>query len=583
MPLVSVVLTSYNHEKYLAASIESVLNQTFEDFELLICDDGSTDNSQEIIKNFKDSRIKIFLYNENRGSYFATQEPIKISTGKYFALQHSDDIWEVTKLEKQVQFLEENQDYEVCFTQAKFIDERGELYDLPENHPYKNVFKQENRSRAEWLNYLFWKSNCFCNPSMLMRNSPKNFAMNPCLFQFPDYFMWINLCLRKNVYVLQEELIKFRLRRGNQDSVSSWNIENNLRISNELYLIAKQFLPLLRDEKFFLQVFPEAEEFLIDGKISTEFAFAQLCLKRDLPAFQKLALEILYDLLHNEKKRNLIKKIYGYDEKNFIRDSGNFDIFGIKSTLQILNCKLYLDCGSGFNEKDIIKSAALVRADENFTATFTFRADKKIERLRFDPDEKAALSIKILKITVNGEIVEKFTSNAFQIVDGYFNFLTADPFFTIEKKISAENIQVEILGAVRYDSLSNFEKKYSETCATLQEKNLQVQQLEKSLQEKNSQVQQLEKSLQEKVSQVQQLEKSLQEKIFQVQQLETSLQEKEFTIHQQQVKINQQEKNLQSKFAEIKKLQKLQNEILSSNSWKVTKPLRIAGRILKKL
>lgn len=472
MPKVSVILTSYNHEKYLAASIESVLNQTFADFELLIFDDGSQDSSQKIIKSYKDERIKLFLHEKNLGAVQCYLECVRAAAGKFIALQHSDDIWELNKLEKQVNFLEENPQYEVCFTQAKFIDECSEIYELPEHHSYKNVFKQENRTRAQWLNYLFWKENCFCHPSMLIRNAQENFLITPELFQLPDYFMWVNLFREKNPYVLQEELIKFRLRRESQTSVSSWTVEKLVRMNNEQYFVAKSFLPILRDKKFFLAVFPEAEEFLINGKISTEFAFARLCLKRNLPAFQKLALEILQDLLHNEGKKNLIKKLYNYDEKSFIKDTGNFDVFGVKAQLQILNCNLYLDFGGGFNENDKIFSPTVVRPDKNFSAIFNFDADREIKSLRFDPDEKALLSIKISKIAVNGEIVENFTSNAFQIVDGYFNFVTADPFFTIDKKIPAGKIRVEISGSVRNDALKNFEEKYLQMADSIKNQQL---------------------------------------------------------------------------------------------------------------
>lgn len=562
MPKVSVILTSYNHEKYIAAAIESVLNQTFTDFELLIVDDGSKDNSQKIIRSYKDKRIKIFIHEKNIGAVQSVLECQANSVGKYAALHHSDDLWEPSKLEKQVNFLEKNSQYEVCFTQAKFIDENGAPFELPENHTYKNAFQKENRPREQWLNYLFWKSNCFCNPSMLIVNTRENFNMEPYLLQLPDYCMWTRFCLKKSPYVLPEELTSFRLRRGDQNSVSSASLEKSIRISNEVYQIARAFLPILRNEKFFLKVFPEAEEFLVDGKISTEFAFAQFCLKKNVPAFQKLALEILYDLFHNDKKRNLIKKLYDYDWKNFFGAEGKFDVFNIKATLKILNCRLYFNFGGGFNEKDSVAVPTLIRQDGNFTATFDFSADNEIESFRFDPDEKAALAIKILKITVNGELVENFTSNAFKNFDGYYNFVTADPFFTIEKKISAEKVHVEILGAVKDDALLNLEKTYNETCATLQEKIFQLQQQENTIRQK-------ENLIQEKNSQLQQLENSLQEKLAQIQQLENI--------------ISTQNENLNQLNAVINNLQSLQREILNSNSWKITKPLRSIGKILRKI
>ena len=254
MPKVSIILTSYNHGKYIAAAIESTLNQTFSDFELLIFDDGSTDNSHEVIKSFTDSRIKLFLNKENTGAVQMIQAGAKISTGEFIAIHHSDDIWELDKLEKQVKFLENNPEYEACFTQAKFIDESGEIYELPKDHHYKNAFNKKNRTREEWLNYIFWNGNCFCHPSILARNHPENFVHNPALFQLPDYFTWVNLLQKKNIYVMEDELIKFRLRRGDPNSVSSRSVEKLVRVNNEEYFVAREFLPILKDKRFFLKV-----------------------------------------------------------------------------------------------------------------------------------------------------------------------------------------------------------------------------------------------------------------------------------------------------------------------------------------
>ncbi|MBR3745689.1 MAG: glycosyltransferase family 2 protein, partial [Selenomonadaceae bacterium] len=105
-PKVSVILTSYNHAAYISAAIESVLNQTFTDFELLIVDDGSTDNSREIIKQYNDPRIKFFLYEKNRGPVIAIDDALKSAHGKYIAVHHSDDLWTLDKLARQVEFLD---------------------------------------------------------------------------------------------------------------------------------------------------------------------------------------------------------------------------------------------------------------------------------------------------------------------------------------------------------------------------------------------------------------------------------------------------------------------------------------------
>ena len=453
MPKVSIILTSYNHGKYIAAAIESALNQTFTDFELLIFDDGSTDDSHEIIKTFKDSRIKLFLNKENTGAFQMLQAGIKTSTGEYISVHHSDDIWELNKLEKQVQFLEKNPDYIACFTQAKFIDEDGEIYNLPSDHHYKNTFKKKNRSREEWLNYLFWNGNCFCHPSILARNHPQYFIHNPALLQLPDLFTWINLLLKKNIYVLEDELIKFRLRRRAQNSVSSISLEKIVRVNNEEYFTTKEFFPILQDKNFFLKVFPEAKKFLINDEIIPHFAFAKLCLEKNTPPFQKIALELLYDLIHNEDTRTQIKKLYDYDERNFFQDTGKADAFAIELRLESLHCSLYIDYGNDFNETNRLDEKTLLKrasyTEKSFVVSFNFKSDKKIKRLRFDPDNRALLSIQIIKFTVNGEVIKNFHSNSLCKDDKYFYFLTDDPYLWIDKNIPAGDVSIEIFGMVK--------------------------------------------------------------------------------------------------------------------------------------
>ena len=103
------------------------------------------------------------------------------------------------------------------------------------------------------------------------------------------------------------------------------------------------------------------------------------------------------------------------------------DFLGRKQVIVPQSTNININYGGGFNEIDTVNSQILVRPDKNFSATFDFRAEKNIEGLRFDPyDNKNALSIKIFKITVNGELVEDFSSNAFQVVDEYFNFHADD-------------------------------------------------------------------------------------------------------------------------------------------------------------
>ncbi len=107
-PTVSVILPTYNRSYIIENAVKSVLNQNFPDFELIIVDDGSTDNTEEIIKSFSDERIKYIKHKENRGASAARNTGLRISRGKYIAFIDSDDIWLKEKLNTQVEFLEES-------------------------------------------------------------------------------------------------------------------------------------------------------------------------------------------------------------------------------------------------------------------------------------------------------------------------------------------------------------------------------------------------------------------------------------------------------------------------------------------
>ncbi len=102
MPTISIILPTYNREHLLGRSIQSVLNQTYRDFELIIVDDGSTDNTEKLVRSFKKETINYIKHRENRGPATARNTGIKSASGEYIAFQDSDDEWLPEKLEKQM-------------------------------------------------------------------------------------------------------------------------------------------------------------------------------------------------------------------------------------------------------------------------------------------------------------------------------------------------------------------------------------------------------------------------------------------------------------------------------------------------
>ena len=161
MPRVTVLLTSYNHGSFIGAAIQSVLEQTFSDWELLIVDDCSQDNSWETIHYWqtKDSRIIAVRNSCRMGPEHAFRVMDEKASGEYVAVFHSDDLWDPIKLEKQVAFLEAHTEIGAVFTGVKIIDETGRPRSKEIQDTYTSCFLTDNRTRHQWLNYFFYHGN----------------------------------------------------------------------------------------------------------------------------------------------------------------------------------------------------------------------------------------------------------------------------------------------------------------------------------------------------------------------------------------------------------------------------------------
>ena len=129
-PLVSIIIPCYNHSHYLPVAIESVLKQTYSPIEIILVDDGSTDNSREIIEGYAlaHPNIKTIFWPVNVGISRNFGSIIDNCTGKYISILEGDDIMYPTKIEKQVQFFEANPDYDVCHHNVRVFDNNTKTY-----------------------------------------------------------------------------------------------------------------------------------------------------------------------------------------------------------------------------------------------------------------------------------------------------------------------------------------------------------------------------------------------------------------------------------------------------------------------
>lgn len=133
-PLVTVLLPSYNHDKYIKEAILSVLNQTYKNIELIVIDDGSTDKSFEIISNLQKIYNFKYIHRENRGLIKTLEELLTYANGEYISLFSSDDIYANNKIDVLVKYLEKNQEYDVAYSKISIIDSNSNFISNVNEH-----------------------------------------------------------------------------------------------------------------------------------------------------------------------------------------------------------------------------------------------------------------------------------------------------------------------------------------------------------------------------------------------------------------------------------------------------------------
>lgn len=230
MPRVSVLMPVYNmKEEYLRESIESILNQTFTDFEFIILDDCSAEDIQPIIKSYKDDRIKFYKNIENLGIAQTRNKLMDIANGEYLALMDADDISLPLRLEKQVEFLDKNPDVSIV----------SSAY---ETFPQKQVVVH-----PESVRYMDLLNGCvIANPAAMVRK--KDFEKYNLRYKrefvcCQDYEIWARAIKFLKIANLEEVLLKYRL---NESSVTRTNPQ---MLSNNTRDVKKQMLEFLTSDK----------------------------------------------------------------------------------------------------------------------------------------------------------------------------------------------------------------------------------------------------------------------------------------------------------------------------------------------
>lgn len=320
MPKVSVILTSFNHEQYLPQAIHSVLNQTYQDFELIIYDDCSTDSSWDVISSYDDPRIRRFRSQVNERGL--VNKGLLEVRGELVAIHHSDDVWDLRKLERQVELMESKADLGAIFTWVQFIDEDGK--DL-EN----TWFNVPNRPREKWLLNLFQIENRFCHPSALIRKSVFDAVglYHKELFQLPDAEMWVRILGRYDVHVIEDPLTFHRAYRDKRNSSGNRN-DVRVRIGNEIFHFMNSFKAI--DVQMLFNMFPDLPRGLNSVEEDFDFLLAwAAALNGNLMMTKAWGIQSLYSLFHEPERAAKIERLYGFNYWNLVKLSGELDVFSV--------------------------------------------------------------------------------------------------------------------------------------------------------------------------------------------------------------------------------------------------------------
>jgi len=230
-PLVSVILSVYNGEKYLAEAIESILNQTYINFEFIIIDDGSTDKSLEIIASYDDKRI-VLVSRENRGLIASLNEGIEQAKGKYIARMDADDISLPNRLEEQIGFMKKNIDIGVCGTAIIGFGEEIK----------EKAWKLSSADKSLKTELLF--SSCFAHPTVMIRRDiliDNNLYYNENYVHAEDFELWTQMEKYTKFANLKNPLLRYRVLEDSISRVADKNIE-------ERYLVIKSIFEIYLKE-----------------------------------------------------------------------------------------------------------------------------------------------------------------------------------------------------------------------------------------------------------------------------------------------------------------------------------------------
>jgi glycosyltransferase involved in cell wall biosynthesis len=251
-PRITVLMPVYNAAKYLKESMQSILDQSFVDFEFLIFNDGSTDGSGAVARQFLDPRIQLFDSAENHGYVYHLNQGIHIARGEYIARMDADDISDPERFAKQIQFLDAHPEVGICGTCFDLID-NGRLIMLPQDDAAIRISSFEGSP--------------FGHPTVMMRTSllrDNNLFYNDSLVPAEDYHLWLVLAQHTQLANLPEILLHYRVHEGQISNRKAQIQRDYAQMARNSLIETLINRPLLDEEKILSRHLFEQTESIFD-------------------------------------------------------------------------------------------------------------------------------------------------------------------------------------------------------------------------------------------------------------------------------------------------------------------------------
>lgn len=237
-PRVSVILPCYNGARWVGQAIESVLAQTYRDFELIIIDDGSTDNSKEIIASYLHDKRVHYIYQQNKGFSAALNRGIKESNGNLIGFIGHDDMWMPNKLEVQAKYFSEHKDVDLIHSNYCSIDSKGRIIGVC--HFYIPNFS----SRRKLIEHLFINNFIGFETALVKRRCFDEVGLfDERMVGFSDHDMWLRIAGKFNIAYVDLPLVK---KREHELQLSKTRIEEELKDEFLMVIKAISLYPFLK-------------------------------------------------------------------------------------------------------------------------------------------------------------------------------------------------------------------------------------------------------------------------------------------------------------------------------------------------